>query len=66
MNADRSEGTPGSTGSATDRTEADPGRSESRSDPERLRKRLRRQTADIERREVGVSALDASSGFTEA
>ncbi|WP_435075221.1 glutamyl-tRNA reductase [Halorubrum sp. HHNYT27] len=42
-------------------------RSESSPDPERLRKRLRRQTAEVERREVkeAVSALDARGDLTE-
>ncbi|WP_128905930.1 glutamyl-tRNA reductase [Halorubrum amylolyticum] len=67
MSTNRSEGTPGPTGSATDRTEADSDRSESSPDPERLRKRLRRRTDEIERREVeeAVSALDARGDLTE-
>ncbi|PAU82557.1 glutamyl-tRNA reductase [Halorubrum salipaludis] len=47
--------------------DSEPEPSESPPDPERLRRRLRRRTDEIERREVeaAVSALDARGGLTE-
>jgi len=61
MSIDRSEGT-------VARSESESDRSEPPLDPERLRRRLHRRTAEIERREVeeAVSALDARGGLTEA
>ncbi|WP_123623916.1 glutamyl-tRNA reductase [Halorubrum sp. CSM-61] len=73
MSTDRPEGTGAPSDSAPDRSQSPPAsapdRPEPPSDPERLRRRLRRRTAEIERREIeeAVSALDARGdhGITE-
>jgi len=71
MSTDWSEGTVSRSGSDPTRSESPPAsapdRSESPSDPEQLRRRLRRRTDDVERREVeeAVSALEARGGLTE-
>jgi len=61
MSTDRSDG-------AVARSGTDPDRSEPPLDPERLRRRLRRRTDEIERHEVeeAISALDARGDLTEA
>ena len=60
MSTDCSDGTTARSEPASDGAESAP-------DPERLRKRLCRQTAEIERREVetAVSALDARGDLTD-
>ncbi|KDS91066.1 glutamyl-tRNA reductase [Halorubrum saccharovorum] len=60
MSTDRSEGT-------VARSESEPDRSDPPLDPERLRRRLRRRTDEIERHEVdeAISALDARGDLTE-